>query len=143
MTVNAASPAVTHDDGVQNQSFVAGLGRRIPSALGGLLVTLLALLVFLFWVYTLVVTWIGRGELSAPLFQVTVAAVLVVGVAFFARKTLGWLALLVIAAVWCVISDLPLIAIVQVLLQALLVTLMAAAAVFAVVAAEQAERPRF
>ncbi|GAA4157343.1 hypothetical protein GCM10022286_08880 [Gryllotalpicola daejeonensis] len=143
MTVNAASPAVTHDDGVQNQSFVGFLARRIPSALGGLLVTLLALLVFLFWVYTLVVTWIGHGDLSTPLFQTTVAAVLVVGVAFFARKTLGWLGLLIIAAAWCILSGLPLIPIVQVIVQAVLVTLMVAAAVFAVVAAEQAEKPRF
>jgi hypothetical protein len=143
VTVNAAAPAVTHDDGVQNQSFVGGLARRIPSAVGGAIVTLLAVLAFLFWVYTLVVTWIGRGELSAPLFQVTVAALLVVGVAFYARKTLGWLGLLVLAAAWCVVSALPLISIVQVLLQAVLVALMAAAAVFAVVAAEQAEKPRF
>jgi hypothetical protein len=143
VTVNAASPAVTHDDGVQNQSFVGGLARRIPSALGALLITLLAVLAFLFWAYTLVVTWIGREDLSTPLFQTTVAAALVVGVAFYARKTLGWLGLLVLAAAWCIVSGLPLIAIVQVILQAALVALMVAAAVFAVVAAEQAEKPRF
>ncbi|AYG02263.1 hypothetical protein [Gryllotalpicola protaetiae] len=143
MTVNAATPAVTHDDGVQNQSFVGFLARRVPSALGAGLVTLLAVLTFLFWAYTLVVTWIGHGELSTPLFQTTVAALLVVGVAFFARKTLGWLGLFVLAAAWCVVSILPLVAIAQVVLQAALVALMAAAAVFAVVAAEQAEKPRF
>ncbi|GAA4178796.1 hypothetical protein [Gryllotalpicola koreensis] len=143
MTVNAASPAVTHDDGVQNQSFVGFLARRVPTAVGALLVTLLALLVFLFWAYTLVVTWIGHGELSTPLFQTTVAALLVGGVAFYARKTVGWIWLLIIAAAWCVVSMLPLIAIVQVLLQAALVALMVAAAVYAVVAAERAEQPRF
>ena len=143
MTVNAASPAVTHDDGVQNQSFVGGLARRIPSALGGLIVTVLGLLAFLFWVYTLVVTWIGHSELSTPLFQTTVAVVLVGGVAFYARNTLGWLGLLVLAAAWCVLSALPLLPVIQVLVQAAAVALMAAAAVFAVVAAEQAERPRF
>ena len=143
MTVNAASPAVTHDDGVQNQSFVAFLARRIPSALGGAIVTLLAVLVFLFWAYTLVVTWIGHGELSTPLFQTTVAAFLVVGVAWFARKTLGWVWLLLVAAAWCILSGLPLLPIVQVIVQAVLVALMMFAAVNAVVAAEQAERPRF
>jgi len=143
VTVNAASPAVTHDDGVQNQSFVRGLGRRIPSGLGALIVTFVGLLVFLFWAYTLVVTWIGHGELSTPLFQTTVSAVLVIGVAFFARKTLGWLILLVVAAAWCIVSGLPLVAVAQVILQAVLVALLAVAAVFSVVAAEQAERPRF
>jgi hypothetical protein len=143
VTVNAASPAVTHDDGVQNQSFVRGLARRIPSGLGALIVTVLTLLVFVFWVYTLVVTWIGRSELSTPLFQTTVAAILVVGVAFYARKTLGWLVLLVLAAAWCVLSGLPLVPLAMVIVQAVLVTLVVAAAVFSVVAAEQAERPRF
>lgn len=143
MTVNAASPAVTHDDGVQNHTFVRGLARRIPTALGGAVVSLLAVLVFLFWAYTLVVTWIGHGELSTPFFQTTVAALLVVGVAFYARKTLAWLGLLVLAAAWCVVSILPLVPIWQVILQAGLVALMAASAVFAVVAAEQAEKPRF
>ena len=143
MTVNAASPAVTHDDGVQNHTFVRGLARRIPSALGGAIVSLLAVLVFLFWAYTLVVVWIGHGELSTPLFQTTIAALLVVGVAWFARRTLAWLGLFVLAAAWCVVSILPLVAIAQVILQAGLIALMAAAAVFAVVAAEQAEKPRF
>jgi FtsH-binding integral membrane protein len=143
VTVNAASPAVTHDDGVQNHTFVRGLARRIPTALGAALVGLVSVLVVLFWLYTLVVTWIGHGNLSTPFFQTTVAAVLVIGVAAFARKTLGWLGLLVIAAAWCILSGLPLLPIVQVLVQAVLVALMVAAAVFAVVAAEQAERPRF
>ena len=100
VTVNAA-PAVSHDDGVQNSRFINGLARRIPSAVGGLLVTLLAVLSFLYWAYCLVVTWIGHASLGTPLFQTTVAAALVVGVAFYARKTLSWLGLLVFAALWC------------------------------------------
>jgi FtsH-binding integral membrane protein len=143
VTVNAASPAVTHDDGVQNHTFVSAIARRIPTALGAAIVGLVTVLAVLFWLYTLVVTWIGRGDLSTPLFQTTVAVFLVAGVAGFARKTLSWLGLLVIAAAWCILSGLPLLPVVQVLVQAVLVTLMIAAAVFAVVAAEAAERPRF
>ena len=142
MTVNAA-PAVSHDDGIQNSSFVLGLARRIPSALGALLVTVLGFLAFLYWVYCLVVTWIGHASLGTPLFQTTVAVFLVVGVAFFARKTLSWLALLVFAAAWCVLSGLPLVPLAQVIAQAVVVTLMIASAAVATVAAEQAERPRF
>lgn len=142
MTVNAA-PAVSHDDGVQNSSFINGLARRIPSALGGLIVTVLAVLVFVYWVYCLVVTWIGHASLGTPLFQTSVAAMLVVGVAFFARKTLSWLGLLVLAAAWCFLSGLPLIPVVQVIVQTVVVTLMFAAAVVSTVAADQAERARF
>ena len=142
MTVNAA-PAVSHDDGIQNRPFINGLARRIPSALGGLLVSVLAVLVFLYWAYCLVVTWIGHASLGTPLFQTTAAAMLVVGVAFYARKTLSWLALLVLAAVWCILSGLPLVPIAQVAVQAVVVALMMAAAVVATVAADQAERPRF
>jgi len=142
VTVNAA-PAVSHDDGVQNSSFIIGLARRIPSALGGLLVTVLAVLVFLYWAYCLVVTWIGHASLGTPLFQTTVAAMFVVGVAFFARRTLSWLGLFVIAAAWCVLSGLPFIPIVQVAVQTVIVTLMFAAAVVSTVAADQAERARF
>lgn len=138
-----AAPAVSHEDGVQNSPFVKRIGRRIPSALGGAVVTLLALLVALYWIYCLVVTWIGHGNLGTPLFQTTAAAALVIGVAFFARRTFAWLGVLVLAAVWCIISGLPLIPIVQVLAQAASVALLMAAAVFAVVAAEQAEKPRF
>lgn len=142
MTVNV-TPAVTHDDGVQNSRFINGLARRIPSAVGGLLVTLLAVLSFLYWAYCLVVTWIGHASLGTPLFQTTVAAALVVGVAFYARKTLSWLGLLVFAALWCIMSGLPLIPIVQVAVQAVSVTLMIAAAVVSTVAAEQSEKARF
>ena len=142
MTVNAA-PAVSHDDGVQNSSFVSGLARRIPSALGGLIVTVLAVLVFAYWAYCLVVTWIGHASLGTPLFQTTAAAMLVVGVAFFARRTLSWLGLLVIAAAWCVLSGVPFIPIVQVIVQAVIVTLMFAAAVVSTVAADKAEQARF
>lgn len=142
MTVNAA-PAVSHDDGVQNSPFIAGLARRIPSALGGAVVTLLAVLVFLYWAYCLVVTWIGHASLGTPLFQTTASAMLVVGVAWFARRTLSWLGLLVIAAAWCVLSGLPLVPIAQVAVQAVIVTLMFAAAVVSTVAADQAEKARF
>jgi hypothetical protein len=142
VTVNAA-PAVSHEDGVQNSPFVKRIGSRIHSALGAAVVTLLALLVALYWLYCLVVTWIGRGELGTPLFQTTAAAILVIGVAFYARRTLAWLGVLVIAAVWCILSGLPLLPIAQVIAQAACVALLIAAAVFAVVAAEQAERPRF
>lgn len=138
-----AAPAVSHDDGVQNQSFVNGLARRIPSAVGGLIVSVLTVLVALYWVYCLVVTWIGHGDLGTPLFQTTVAGALVVGVAVFARKTLAWLGLLVLAALWCVLSALPLLPLAQVIVQAVVVALMAAASVFAVTAADQAEKPRF
>lgn len=142
MTLHAA-PTVSHDDGVQNSSFIHGLARRIPTAVGGLLVTVLALLAFLYWVYCLVVTWIGHADLGTPLFQTSVAAALVVGVAFYARNTLAWLGLLVLAAVWCILSGLPLLPLAQVIVQAVLVALMAAAAVVATVAADRAEQPRF
>ncbi|HEY0248804.1 MAG TPA: hypothetical protein VGC45_11150 [Gryllotalpicola sp.] len=142
MTVNA-TPAVSHEDGVQNSSFVQGLARRIPTPLGGLLVTLLAVLAFLYWAYCLVVTWIGHGSWGTPLFQTTVAALLVVSVAFVARKTLAWLPLLVLAAAWSFFSGLPLLPIVQVIVQAAAVALMLASAVFATVAAQQSEKPRW
>ncbi len=142
MTVNA-TPAVTHEDGVQNTPFVQGLARRVPTALGGLLFTALAGLSFLYWVYCLVVTWIGHDNWGTPLFQTSVAVGLVVTVAFVARKTLAWLPVLVIAAAWCVLSGLPLIPIVQVIVQAAAVALMMAATVFATVAAQQSEKPRW
>ena len=41
----------------------------------------------LFWLYTLVVTWIGHSDLSTPLFQTTVVVGLVIGVAAYARKS--------------------------------------------------------
>lgn len=142
MTVNSPT-VVSHDDGLQNSSLINGLARRIPSALGGFIVTMLALLVFLYWVYCLVVTWIGHASLGTPLFQTTAAAALVVGVAFVARRTLSWLGLFVLAAVWCILSGLPLLPLVQVIVQAALVALMVVAAVYATVAADQAEKPRF
>ena len=138
-----AAPAVSHDDGVQNRPFIHGLARRIPSAIGGLLITVLGVLAFLYWVYCLVVTWIGHASLGTPLFQTTVAVALVVGVAFYARKTLSWLALLVLAAAWCILSGLPLVPLAQVIVQAVLVALMMASAVVATVAADEAERARF
>ena len=78
MTVNAA-PAVSHEDGDQNSPFVAGLARRIPAPLGATIVGLVSTLLVLFWLYTLVVTWIGHSDLSTPLFQTTVVVGLVIG----------------------------------------------------------------
>jgi len=142
VTVNAA-PAVSHEDGDQNSSLVAGLARRIPTPLGATIVGLISTLLVLFWLYTLVVTWIGHSDLSTPLFQTTVVVGLVIGVAAYARKTLAWVPVLVIGAAWAILSNLPFVAIVHVLVHAVAVALLIASAVYATVAAEHAEKPRW
>jgi len=138
-----ATAAVTHDDGVQNGPFASWLSYRIPAPLGGLLVTLLALASFGVWVWSLVVTWLGHIEWGLPFFQVTVAALLVVGVAVYAYKTLAWLLPLVVSAFWIWVSMVPFIPIAQVIFQTLTVTALMAAVVFAIQGAVNAAKPRF
>ncbi|WP_298229671.1 hypothetical protein [Gryllotalpicola sp.] len=138
-----ATPTVTHDDGVQSQGLSQLLARRIPAGLGAVLVTLLAIASFLVWVWSLVVTWISHIEWGLPFFQVTVAALLVVGVAFYAYKTLAWLLPLIVSAFWIWVSVVPFQPIFQVLFQTITVTALIAAAVFAVQAAAEAEKARF
>ncbi|MCL2514312.1 MAG: hypothetical protein FWD85_03175 [Microbacteriaceae bacterium] len=142
MTVNAA-PAVSHEDGVQNSPFVAGLARRIPAPLGAALVGVVSVLLALFWLYTLVVTWINHSDLSTPFFQTTVVVAVVIGVAAYARKTLAWLPVLVVGAAWAILSIVPFLPVVMVIVQAAVVAIFVATAVFAVVSAEQAEKPRW
>ncbi|WP_022881177.1 hypothetical protein [Gryllotalpicola ginsengisoli] len=138
-----AIPAVTHEDGEQNSPLIRFFAARIPAALGALIVTVLVILLFLVWAWSLVATWSSHPGWGLPLFQVTVAALLVGTVAVFTRRTFAWVLPLIAAALWVLFSDLPLVPIAQVILQAVTVTLMAWTSVVALTAAAYAEKPRF
>ena len=143
MTETAAHITVTHDDGVQNGAFIGFLGRRIPAGLGATVVTLLALLIAVTWVWSLVATWTNNGDAFLPLFPVTVAGGLVLGAAFYGYKTLAWLFPLVVSAFWVWVSMTHLTPQWQVVLQTITVTATLFATVWAVTAAHKAEQPRF
>jgi len=143
VTEHASTPAVTHEDGDQNSSFVRLLSTRIPAGLGAALVTILIALVAVAWVWSLVVTWNGHTSWFLPLFQTTVAGLLVVGVAFYGYKTLAWLLPLLVSALWIWVSVEPLLPVWQTVLQAGTVSLLIAATVFAVVGVQKSEEPRF
>lgn len=143
VTEHATTPAVTHEDGDQNGSFIRLLSTRIPAGLGGALVALLTLLIAVAWVWSLVVTWIGHTSWFLPLFPTTVAGALVLGAAVYGRKTLAWLLPLLVSALWVWVSVEPLQPAWNVVLQAVTVALLVAATVIAVVAAQKSEEPRF
>lgn len=103
---------------------VRRLSKPLPGPLGALLATIIVLIGIALFIWSLVETWEGRPDATLPLFQVSVAVLVVCTTAVLARKTFSWVVALIGAIAWIWISVLPLVPFIQVLLQAVCVTVM-------------------
>jgi hypothetical protein len=127
----------------EHGSLVRSLSTTIPTMLGNLLVTIIVLVSLVLGVWSLVATWTGNAGSFLPLFQVSVAATVVCLNAMYARRTFSYVITLIGAILWLWVSVTPFVPFVQVLLQAITVTIMAAGVVFSTAAVRLSKQPRF
>ncbi|WP_158864762.1 hypothetical protein [Leifsonia sp. AG29] len=127
----------------EHGSLVRSLSTTIPTMVGNPLVTVIVLVSLVLGVWSLVATWTGNAGSFLPLFQVTVAATVVCLNALYARRTFSYVITLIGAILWLWVSVTPFVPFLQVLLQALTVTIMVAGVVFSTAAVRLSKQPRF
>ena len=127
----------------EHGTLVRSLSSTLPSALGYLLATLVVLVSLVIGIVSLVATWTGNADSFLPLFQVTVAGTVVSLNALYARRTFSYVITLIGAILWLWVSVTPFAPFVQVVLQAVTVTIMLAGVVFSTAAVRLSKQPRF
>jgi hypothetical protein len=105
------------------EPIVRGVSGLLPGRLGDLLATLVIIVTFGLFVWSLIATWSGAPGNALPLFQVLVVGTILGPVALYARKTFSYVYALIASALWLWVSIVPFVPVVQLILQAVLVTL--------------------
>ncbi len=140
-THHTASDDVVVDD--EHGGLVRSLSATVPPMLGNAIATLIVLVTVVIGVISLVFTWMGKADEFLPLFQVTVAAMVVSLNALYARRTFSYVITLIGAILWLWVSVTPFMPFWQVVLQAVTVTIMLFGVVFSLAAVSLSKKPRF
>ncbi|ODA89721.1 hypothetical protein ATY41_04390 [Leifsonia xyli subsp. xyli] len=139
-TTSTAEPAVTDEE---HGGLVRSLSASLPTAVGNLLATLVVLVTLAFAVWSLIATWSGYPDSALPLFQTSVAGIVVALNALYARGTFSYVITLIGAILWLWVSITPSAPFWQVVMQAATITVMLAGVVFSTVAVALSTKPRF
>lgn len=145
MTVvsNVETASARNDQSVSEEPIVRAVGGEIPRPVGALLATLVVLVSLGLFVWSLIVTWGGNPHDTLPLFSVFVAGTVVSLTAVYARRTFSYVIALIGAAAWLCVSIVPFLPAVEMILQAVTVTIMFYGVTVALEAVKYAKRPRF
>ena len=137
-THHTASDDVVVDD--EHGGVARSLSATVPPMLGNAIATLIVLVTVVIGV---IFTWMGKADEFLPLFQVTVAAMVVSLNALYARRTFSYVITLIGAILWLWVSVTPFMPFWQVVLQAVTVTIMLFGVVFSLAAVSLSKKPRF
>ena len=125
------------------EPLVKSLSTELPKPVGYGLATIVVLVSAVLFVWSLVQTWQYNPNVPLPLFQVTVAGVIVSSIAIYARNTFSYVIALIGAITWIWVSVSPLDPVFMCVLQGVTFTLMVAGVVFSLAAVDYNKKPRF
>ena len=135
--------AAQQNPAVSDEPVIRALGREIPRALGGLLAAIVVIVAIGLFVWSLIATWSGQSQDGLPLFPVTIGGGIVATLAVYGRRTFSWVVALVAAACWILVTALPLVPILEVLLQAVTFTAIMVGVTITLEAVKHLKAPRF
>ncbi|HEU0256270.1 MAG TPA: hypothetical protein VFQ96_00355 [Microbacteriaceae bacterium] len=128
---------------MSDEPVVRGLGREIPRSLGGILAAIVLIVAIGLFVWSLIATWSGQQQDGLPLFPVMIGGGVVTTLAFYGYRTVSWIVALVAVACWILVTALPIIPVVEALLQAVTVTAMVVGINITLEAVKYLKTPRF
>ena len=128
---------------LDEEPLVKSLSVELPKPVGYGIATIVVLVFAVLFVWSLVETWRYNPNVPLPLFQVSVAGLIVSSIAIYARHTFSYVIALIGAVTWIWVSVSPLDPAFMCALQGVTFTLMIAGVVFALAAVDYTKKPRF